>query len=79
MDKCMTQHDELRIIKNFLDMMPKTYRKRNHNWVVISHILLYRTSTSGCTSSCDKCRQLGIDPYGYSLESEGEKYADNKR
>lgn len=60
--------NEINIIKNFLYRMPKTYRKRTMNWVVVKHILLNRTSTAGRTSCIEKCRELRIDPYGYTLD-----------
>ena len=72
----MNNNDELRILKNFLDHMPKAYRARNINWVVVRNILMHRTSTSGRTSCCKKCVQLRIDPYGYSLESEEQNEID---
>ena len=57
--------------------MPKTYRKRTWNWVVVSDILLSGTRTAGRTSCCAKCIELGIDPMGYTLdqkESETKKH-----
>lgn len=60
--------DELRIVKNFINAMPKVYRKRNMNFVIIKDILLTGTSTSGMTSCCRKCSELGINPYGCTLE-----------
>jgi len=63
----MDRANDLRIIRNFLEHMPKVYRLRNSNWVVVRDILMNGTSTSGCTSCCEKCRELGIDPYGYKL------------
>ena len=62
--------DELKIIENFIYNMPKTYRQRNANHVVVRDILLRQTSTAGMTSCCRKCRELGIDPYGYTLDKE---------
>ncbi len=62
--------DELRIVKNFLSHMPKTYRKRSMNFVVVKDILMRGTSTAGMGSCCKKCLELGIDPYGYDLEPE---------
>lgn len=60
---------ELRILKNFIDMMPKIYRKRNQNYVVVRDILMNRSSTAGKTSCIYKCVELGIDPYGKDLKS----------
>ena len=59
--------DELRIVKNFLGMMPKTYRKRSMNFVVVRDILMTGTSKMGRTSCCEKCTELGINPYGYEI------------
>ena len=61
---------ELRILRNFLNRMPKAYRKRTPNFAVVMDILRAGTSTAGKTSCCEHCKTLGIDPYGYSLESE---------
>ena len=63
-----TKEYELRILKNFIRVMPKVYRKRNVNYVVVREILLQGTYTSGQTSCIKKCRELGIDPYGYDLK-----------
>lgn len=60
--------NELKIVDNFLHAMPKTYRQRNANHVVIRDILLRQTSTAGMTSCVMKCHELGIDPYGYDLK-----------
>ncbi len=60
--------DELKIVENFINMMPKVYRQRNANHVVVRNILMNGTSTAGMTSCCVKCMELGIDPYGYDLE-----------
>ena len=64
---------ELNILRNFIGMMPKTYRNRNQNWVAVRDILMSGTSTAGMTSCIKKCRDLGIDPYGYTLEQEDEE------
>ena len=63
---------ELRLLRNFISHMPKTYRKRNQNWVIVKKFLQSGTSKGGSTSSVEKCMLLGINPYGYSLESEVE-------
>jgi len=67
----MTTDETLRILENYLDMMPKVYSKRHSNWVVARDLLLNRTSTAGRTSCIAKCRDLGIDPYGHDLKVEG--------
>lgn len=58
---------ELRILRNFINCMPNTYRKRNCNWVVVRDILMNGTSTAGRTSCIRKCVELDIDPYGYEV------------
>jgi hypothetical protein len=60
--------DELQILKNFIHMMPKTYRKRHANWVIVHDILLAGTSTAGCTSCRQKCIDLGINPDKYTID-----------
>ena len=66
----MNKADELRILENFIDCMPNAYRKRNRNQAVVRDILLAGTSTMGSTSCYKKCLELGIDPDGYSIDSE---------
>lgn len=60
--------NEYRFLKNFITHMPKTYRKRNVNWVIVKNFLMCGTSTGGRASSIQKCIELGIDPDGYNLE-----------
>lgn len=64
----MTKEEELRILKNFIGMMPKTYRNRTMNRTIIRDILLSRTNTAGSTSCTRKCLDLEIDPTGFSLD-----------
>lgn len=59
---------EIRLLKNYLSNMPKVYRFRNQNWVVVRDLLMTGTSHAGQTSCIMKCRELGIDPYGYDLK-----------
>ena len=61
---------EYRLLKNFISYMPKTYRKRNSNWIIVKEFLQSGTSEGGATSSRRKCLRLGIDPDGYTLERE---------
>jgi coenzyme F420-reducing hydrogenase gamma subunit len=61
---------EIRILKNFISMMPKAYRKRNVNWLVVRDILMRGTSTEGMTSCIAKCKELGIDHSGYEINGE---------
>ena len=59
---------QFRLLRNFISNMPKVYRKRHQNWVIVKEFLQLGTSKGGSTSSIEKCRLLNIDPYGYSLE-----------
>ena len=61
---------EYRLLKNFIAHMPNTYRKKNVNWVIVKDFLQRGTSKGGSTSSVEKCRLLGIDPDGKTLEIE---------
>ena len=66
---------EFRLLKSFISHMPKTYRDRHCNWVIVQNFLQYWTSKQGRHSSIEKCRALGIDPDGYTLdrlEAQGE-------
>ena len=64
----MGNENELRILNNFINEMPKIYRTRNANWCVVRDILMQGTSTAGRTSCIDKCIDLGVDPYEYKLQ-----------
>lgn len=66
----ITYDKEINILKNFLWDMPNVYRRRNENWVIVRDILMAGTSNAGMSSCIAKCRELRIDPYGYSLENE---------
>lgn len=68
--------DELRILENFIACMPKTYRIRNTNSAVVHDILMRGTSTAGQTSCFEKCRELGIEPDGYTLAKAAETKED---
>ncbi len=59
---------EIRLLKNYLSNMPKTYRARHINWVIVRDLLMSGTSTAGMTSCITKCHDLGIDPWGYELK-----------
>lgn len=63
----MSNKECKRILINFINNMPKVYRKRNQNWQIVRDILLMGTSKSGMTSSIEKCIELKIDPYKYSI------------
>lgn len=59
---------EYRLLRNFISHMPKVYRKRNANWVIVQEFLQRGTSKAGSNSSIEKCAMLGLDPWGYTLE-----------
>lgn len=59
---------EYRLLKNFISHMPKTYRKRKQNWVIVQDFLQLGTREGGTTSSIRKCLMLGIEPDGFTLE-----------
>lgn len=52
-----------KLIKNHIDLMPKVYRKRHVNWVIVKHLTYHG---SGYSESI--CRALGVDPYGKKWE-----------
>ena len=66
----MTKTEELRILKNFINCMTKTYRSRTANWCVVRDILMGGTPKMGSTSCIEKCTILGIDPFGYEIIEE---------
>lgn len=66
----MDKAESLRIIRNFLNCMSKTYRARTDNATVVRDIILCGTSAAGRTSSVAYCRKIGLDPYGHTLELE---------
>lgn len=61
---------EYRLLRNFISHMPKVYRKRNCNWVIVQEFLQRGTSKAGSNSSIEKCASLGLDPFGYTLDVE---------
>lgn len=52
--------DEFNIVKNVIESTIGL--KYKPNWVKVQMILLWGTDHSGSTSSCAKCRELGVDP-----------------
>ena len=70
-----TKEYELRLLKNYISMMPKVYSKRNINWCIVRDLLMQGTSTEGRTSCITKCYELGINPWGpwgYELKGGGK-------
>lgn len=59
---------EIRLLKNYINKMPKVYRKRNVNWVIVRDLIMQGTSTAGRTSCITRCHDLGIDPWGYEVK-----------
>lgn len=51
------------LIKNHIDLMPKTYRKRYVNWVMVSDL-----THNGSGYSASICRALGVSPNGFKWE-----------
>lgn len=54
-----------KLIKNHIELMPKVYRKRYPNWVIVSDLTF-----NGRGYSESICRALGVNPYGYEWEVE---------
>ena len=52
-----------KLIKNHINLMPKVYRKRYVNWVIVKDLTYH-----GSGYSCSICSALGVDPYGYKWE-----------
>ena len=69
---------DLQLLRNFVGMMPKTYRKRNSNMTIVGDLLLNGTDHSGSTSCHSKCYELGIRPHGYELPTFKEICERNK-
>lgn len=63
-DKVIMTNEEkelfFNLVKRHLELMPKVYRKRNCNWVVVKHLTWH-----GCGYSHLICEYLGVDPTGY--------------
>ena len=53
------------LIKNHISLMPKVYRKRYVNWVIVKDLTYH-----GSGYSMSICSALGVDPYGYKWEVE---------
>ena len=51
------------LIKNHIDLMPKTYRNRYVNWVMVSDL-----THNGSGYSESICRSLGVSPNGFKWE-----------
>ena len=51
------------LIKNHIDLMPKGYRKRYFNWVMVRDL-----THNGSGYSESICRALGVEPYDYKWE-----------
>lgn len=58
---------ELRIMRNYERTISKAYRQRADNATLVQDILLWGTRTAGRTSCCEKCVELGIDPYEHEV------------
>ena len=62
------KEEYLRVLRNCLALLPKTYAKQNSNWIIVQDLVMQGTSRAGRTSSIAKCYELGIDPYRKNLE-----------
>jgi hypothetical protein len=62
-----TQQTELRIVNNFIHCMSKSYREINQNCTIVNDILIKGSESASAESCIVKCRELGIDPYGYEI------------
>ena len=51
------------LIKNHIDLMPKTYRNRYVNWVMVSDL-----THNGSGYSESICKALGVNPQGKKWE-----------
>lgn len=51
------------LIKNHIELMPKTYRKRYVNWVMVADL-----THNGSGYSESICKALGISPNGFKWE-----------
>lgn len=58
---------EHRILSNVSRLIPPEKRKAMPNWKLVMDCLLMGTGASGKTSSYEKCKELGVDPDGYSI------------
>ncbi|MDD7591524.1 MAG: hypothetical protein PUJ92_00775 [Bacilli bacterium] len=53
------------LIKRHIELMPKVYRKRNSNWIIVSDLTFY-----GRGYSFSICSALSVDPNGYEWKKE---------
>lgn len=66
----MTEEEKdlfIKLVKRHLELMPKVYRKRNSNWIVVQHLTKH-----GCGYSILICKYLNIDPDSYKWEELGD-------
>lgn len=55
------------LIERHIDLMPKVYRKRNANWMIVADM-----TSHGRGYSMAICRALDVDPYGIIWTREDE-------
>ena len=55
------------LVKRHLELMPKVYRKRHSNWVVVQRLTYHGSTYSGLI-----CEYLGVNPSGYEWRIENE-------
>lgn len=62
----MTKKEKIlffKLVKRHLELMPKVYRKRNCNWVVVKNLTWH-----GSTYSRLICEAVNVDPSSYKWE-----------
>lgn len=52
-----------KVIRKHIQLMPKVYRKRNANWVIVKHLL-----GNGYGVSCAICKALNVEHDSYVWE-----------
>jgi hypothetical protein len=57
----------LGVLRNIERQMPKAWRKRTTNVVIVRDFLMIHTSKGGRTSSYEMCEFLGVDGDGYTF------------
>lgn len=62
--------DDFKIVQNVIQYT--TGLRTKPNYLKVQKILLQGTTHAGMTSSIQKCRQLGVDPYGTKWERKAE-------
>lgn len=64
---------DLQLLRNACERMSKKWNRLTVNWAKVQTFLLWGTDHSGSRSSIEKCREMGIDPWGYTLPAFNEE------